>query len=145
MFLGRYTHTIDDKGRLIVPVRFRELLDRGAYVTQGFDNNLMVLTAATFDQIYTNVNQLSLTDPAARQLRRFIFSAAERIEVDKIGRILLPQFLRELAHLESDVILVGVADYFEIWSPEQWSRQNEMLQDADANQARFAAFNLPTR
>ncbi len=145
MFLGRYSHTIDDKGRLIIPVRFRELLDRGAYVTQGFDNNLMVLTAATFDQIYAYVNQLSLTDPTARQLRRFIFSSAERVEVDKVGRILIPQYLREVAQLESDVTLVGVADYFEIWSPEQWAKQSATLQDAEANQARFAAFNLPTR
>jgi MraZ protein len=145
MFLGRSEHTIDDKGRLIIPVRFRELLDRGAYVTQGFDRNLMVLTTTGFDQIYTYINQMSLTDPSARQLKRLIFSSAERVETDKVGRILIPQYLRELAQLESDIILVGVGDYFEIWSPVNWQRQNELLQDSEANEHRFAAFNLPTR
>ncbi len=97
MFLGRYQHTIDDKGRLIIPIRFREILERGAFVTQGFERNLMVLTADGFDQLYANVNRMSLTDPSARDLKRFIFSTAERVEVDKIGRILLPQYLRNLA------------------------------------------------
>lgn len=145
MFLGRYEHSVDDKGRMIIPVRYRDLLDQGAFITQGFDRNLMVLTAAAFDQIYAYVNQMSLTDPSARQLKRFIFSAAERVEVDKVGRILIPQYLRELAQLEGDVILVGVGDYFEIWSPALWARQNELLQDSEANEHRFAAFNIPTR
>ena len=145
MFLGRSEHTIDDKGRLIIPVRFRELMDRGAYVTSGFDRNLMVLTTTGFDQIYDYINQMSLTDPSARQLKRLIFSSAERVETDKVGRILLPQYLREQAQLENDVILVGVGDFFEIWSPTNWTKQNELLQDSEANEHRFAAFNLPTR
>jgi MraZ protein len=145
MFLGRYEHSIDEKGRMIIPVRYRELLNQGAYITQGFDRNLMVLTAAAFDQIYAYVNQMSLTDPSARQLKRFIFSAADKIEVDKVGRILIPQYLRDQAQLESEVILVGVGDYFEIWSPAQWAKQNELLQDSEANEHRFAAFNIPTR
>ena len=144
MFLGRYQHTIDDKGRLIIPVSYRELLDRGAFVTQGFERNLMVLTADAFDQLYANVNRMSLTDPSARDLKRFIFSTAERVEVDKIGRILLPQYLRNLAQLESEVILVGVGDYFEIWSPTHWAQKNEQLEDVEANEKRFAVFDLST-
>jgi MraZ protein len=145
MFLGRSDHSIDDKGRLIIPVRFRELLDRGAFVTQGFDRNLMVLTTTAFDQIYAYVNQMSLTDPSARQLKRLMFSSAERVDLDKVGRILLPQYLRDLAQLTTEVILVGVGDYFEIWSHENWEKQNELLQDTEANEHRFAAFNIPTR
>jgi MraZ protein len=144
MFLGRYQHTIDDKGRLIIPVRYREILERGAFVTQGFERNLMVLTADGFDQLYANVNRMSLTDPSARDLKRFIFSTAERVEVDKIGRILLPQYLRNLAQLESEVILVGVGDYFEIWSPSLWAQKNEQLEDVEANEKRFAVFDLST-
>jgi MraZ protein len=144
MFLGRYQHTIDDKGRLIIPVRYREILERGAFVTQGFERNLMVLTADGFDQLYANVNRMSLTDPSARDLKRFIFSTAERVEVDKIGRILLPQYLRILAQLESEVILVGVGDYFEIWSPTLWAQKNEQLEDLEANEKRFAVFDLST-
>jgi MraZ protein len=145
MFLGRYEHTIDEKGRLTIPVRYRDLLVEGAFVTQGFDRNLMVLTPSSFDQVYAYVNQISLTNPNARQLKRMIFSSAERVEVDKVGRILIPQYQREFAQLESHAILVGSGDYFEIWSPQDWDRQNQALQNTDANDARFAAFDLPIR
>ncbi len=145
MFLGRYEHNIDDKGRLTIPVRFRDLLVDGAYITQGFDRNLMVLTPDSFDHVYSYINQISLTDPDARSLKRLIFSSAEHVEVDKVGRVLLPQHQREFAHISNQAILVGNGDYFEIWSPEQWSRQNEALQNSEANEHRFAAFNLPTR
>ncbi len=142
MFLGQYQHSIDDKGRLIIPVRYRELLEHGAYVTQGFDHNLMVLTPESFEQLYDNVTALSLTDPSARDLQRYIFSAAEKVELDKIGRILLPQYLRNMAQLENEVILVGIGDKFEIWSPALWAAKNEKLQDLEANEKRFAVFNL---
>ena len=145
MFLGRYEHTIDDKGRLTIPVRYRELLAEGAFVTQGFDRNLMVLTPSSFDHVYNYINQISMTDPDARQLKRMVFSSAERVEVDKVGRILIPQFQRDFAKLQSQVILVGNGDFFEIWSPGEWARQNDVLQNAEANEHRFAAFNLPTR
>ena len=145
MFLGRYNHTIDEKGRLTIPARFRELLENGAYVTQGFDRNLMVLTAPSFEQIYSRVNQMSMTDPTARQLKRLIFSAAERCEIDRAGRMLLPQFLREAVQLNGEAMIVGAGDYFEIWSPDLWAQQNELLQDAEANAQRFAALDLPIR
>ena len=81
MFLGRYEHTIDEKGRLTIPARYRELLENGAYVTQGFDHNLIVLPAPSFEKMYEHVNQMSMTDPTARQLKRFIFSSAERCRI----------------------------------------------------------------
>jgi len=145
MFLGRYEHAIDEKGRLTIPVRYRELLENGAYVLQGFDRNLMVLDAPSFEKIYEHINQMSMTDPTARHLKRFIFSSAERAEFDRAGRMLLPQFLRESARLAGSAVLVGVGDYFEIWSPEIWAQQNELLQDVDANTQRFAALELPIR
>ncbi len=135
MFLGRYEHTIDEKGRLTIPARYRELLEDGAYVTQGFDHNLIVHPVASFEEMFTKVNQLAFTDPVARQLKRYIFSTAERCEIDKAGRILLPQFLRDMAHLNGSVVLVGAGEYFEIWSPSSWSQQNETLQDTDATPA----------
>ena len=145
MFLGRYEHTIDEKGRLTIPARYRELLADGAYVTQGFDRNLMVLPSAVFVQLSSHANQLSVTDPTARTLKRYIFSTAERIEIDRAGRILLPQFLRQQVGLNGGAVIVGVGDYFEIWSPDQWAQQNDILQDTDANTQRFAALNLPFR
>jgi MraZ protein len=145
MFLGRYEHNIDEKGRLTIPVRYRELLENGAYVSQGFDRNLMVLDAPSFEKMYEHVNQMSMTDPTARQLKRFIFSSAERVDIDRAGRMLLPQFLREAARLNATAMVIGVGDYFEIWSPQNWAQQNDLLQDADANMQRFAALNLPIR
>ena len=145
MFLGRYEHNIDEKGRLIIPARYRELLENGAYVTQGFDRNLMVLDAPSFEKMYEHVNRMSMTDPVARQLKRFIFSSAERIDIDRAGRMLLPQFLREVARLGATAMIIGVGDYFEIWSPQHWAQQNDLLQDVDANMQRFAALDLPIR
>lgn len=145
MFLGQYEHTVDAKGRMTIPARFRELLEEGAYITQGFDQNLVVLTASAFERIYEHVNQMSLTDPSARQLKRLIFSHADRVEVDRVGRILIPQFLRQAARIDGAAVVVGVGDYFEIWAPESWQQQNEALQDTDANTQRFAALNLPVR
>lgn len=145
MFLGRYEHTIDEKGRLTIPARYRELLENGAYVTQGFDCNLIVLPAPSFEQMYLHVNEMSMTDPVARQLKRLIFSSAERCEFDRAGRILLPQFLREAVTLETNAVLVGVGDYFEIWSPAEWAKQNELLTDSNTTTERFSALNLPIR
>jgi MraZ protein len=142
MFLGQFEHTIDEKGRMTIPARFRELLEGGAYVTQGFDSNLIVLPTAAFQQIYQRVNQLSMTDPTTRQLKRLIFSYATRLEFDKAGRFLLPQFLRDTAGLDGAAVVVGVGDYFEIWSVQHWADQNNNLRDADANSQRFAALDL---
>ncbi len=143
MFLGRYEHTIDEKGRLTIPSRYRELLADGAYVTQGFDHNLIVHPIASFEEMSAKVNQLAFTDPVARQLKRYIFSTAERCEIDKAGRILLPLFLREVARLDGNVILIGSGTYFEIWSSADWAQQNASLQDTEAAAQRFAVLSLP--
>lgn len=142
MFLGRYEHNIDEKGRLTIPARYREMLENGAYVTQGFDHNLIVHPTAFFEELSTKVNQLAYNDPTARQLKRFMFSTAERCDIDRVGRILIPQFLREAAEITGAVVLIGAGDYFEIWAPQQWASQNELLQDSEAAQ-RFSSLNLP--
>jgi len=143
MFLGQYQHNIDSKGRLTIPARFRELLvAEGAYVTQGFDKNLMVLTVPSFNQIYQRVNRMSMTDPMARLLKRLIFSGADRVDVDKVGRILIQQFLREAASLDTEAVIVGVGDYLEIWSPTIWEEQLTQLKDVEANAQRFMTLEL---
>jgi len=144
MFLGQYRHTIDAKGRLTVPARFRELLDQGAFVTQGFDRNLMVLTEASFNAISDQVNKKSVTDPTTRDLRRLLYSNADRVVPDGNGRILIPSFLRDHYHLDGEAVLVGVGDYFEIWRPEDWDQRMDILQDTDANAERFIGLDLST-
>ena len=123
MFLGQYVHSFDDKSRLTVPARYRELIADGAFVVQGLDRNLMVLTPAAFEIIYQRIMAMNLTDPTARLLRRVILGNASQLDVDKAGRILVPQALREFAGLDGEAVLVGQGDYFEIWSPEMWARQ----------------------
>ena len=142
MFLGQYTHNLDNKGRLTIPARYRDLLLDGAYVTQGFDSNLMVITMPAFEKISEYVKHTSITDSKARMLRRLIFSNGEMVEVDNAGRILIPQFLRQSAGLNGEAVVVGVGDYFEIWSPEHWVEQAEKLEDSDANANLFSTFDI---
>ena len=145
MFLGQYQHSIDDKGRLMVPARFRELLEGGAYLTQGFDRCLMVMTEAHFQQVAERITSMSLTDPTARLLRRLIFSTAYQVEVDKVGRILVNGNLRQFAGLESNVIVAGQGEYFEVWAPAEWDKQIALLNDAEANNQRFATLDLSSK
>ena len=142
MFLGMSENAVDEKGRLTIPARFRPLLEQGAYVTQGFDQNLMIMLSADFEAIYDRINQMSITDPSIRQLRRFLFGRAEKLEIDRVGRILLPQALRNYAQLAQTAMVVGVGEHIEIWSLENWQRQDEALMDAEANAERFASLNL---
>lgn len=142
MFLGQYQHNLDNKGRLTIPARYRDLLDDGAFVTQGFDRNLMVLTIATFEAFSQRVKVMSITDSKARLLRRLLFSNGERVDVDKAGRILIPQFLRLAAGLDGEAMVVGVGDYFEIWSPMHWADQAVKLQDSEANADLFSVFDI---
>ncbi len=111
---------------------------------QGFDQNLIVLPSENYEGIFQHIRTATITDPNARALRRLVFSTADRVEVDKAGRILIPQFLRTYAGLDCALVLVGMGDFFEIWSPEAWKVQNEQLQDPQLNSDRFSAFSLVT-
>ena len=142
MFMGEVQHSLDDKGRLTIPARFRDLLEGGAYITQGFDQNLMVWPESALEHILQTLGTKSITDPDTRLLQRLIFSRGERLEVDGAGRILIPGFLRQFALLGSEVVVVGVGKYFEIWSPELWGPQLTQIQDAAANAVRFKAFDI---
>ncbi len=144
MFLGQYQHSLDDKGRLTIPAAFRDALAEGAFISQGFDRNLMIMTSAYFQKVYERLNAMSITDPSARLLRRLILSSAYQVEVDRFGRILLPQNLRQFLALNGEAMAVGQGDYFEIWSPTEWSQQMATLQDAEANTQRFQALDLST-
>lgn len=143
MFLGQFDHTLDEKGRLTIPVRYRNALVEGAYITVGFDQNLMVWTADAFQNVYNQINDHSITDPESRLLKRLLFSNAAPVELDRIGRVLIPKQLRELAELDINVAVVGNGDYFEIWSDENWQKQKQKFTDGDTTGSRFA--NLPLR
>jgi len=145
VFLGEYAHTIDEKGRMIIPAGFRELLQDGAIITVGFDQNLIVWPIAIYEQIRSRISKMSVTDSNTRLLRRMFFSKAFRIEFDKTGRILIPQPLREAARLGENAVVTGVDDTLEIWSAELWAEQDQLIQDGKTNAERFAALDLPLR
>jgi MraZ protein len=142
MFLGQFQHNLDEKGRLMIPARYRELLAAGAFITQGFDRCLMVMTDAYFAQVYDRINSMNLADPTARLLRRLILSNAYPVEVDKVGRILLPGNLRQVIALNGEAIVAGQGDYFEVWNPADWNQQMDQLQDIETNNHRFATLDL---
>jgi MraZ protein len=142
MFLGQFQHNLDEKGRLMIPARFRELLAAGAFITQGFDKCLMVMTDTYFRQVYDRISAMNLADPMARLLRRLILSNAYPVEADKVGRILIPQNLRQIITLDSEAILAGQGEYFEVWTPADWNEQMAQLQDIETNNQRFAALDL---
>jgi MraZ protein len=142
MFLGQYEHTIDEKGRITIPSKYREELDSAVYVTQGFDGNLQVLPPDLFAVMSKQVNALSFADANSRRLRRIIYANAEVINFDNAGRILLPAFLREVANLKETAIVAGNGTYFELWSPENWQGQQDSLKDVEANEQRFGALDL---
>ena len=130
MFMGEYNHTIDAKGRLIVPAKFREILGDNFIVTKGLDGCLFVYPNDEWTRFEEKLKSLPLTNKNARQFTRFFLAGAAACEVDKQGRILLPQVLREFASLEKDVVLVGVASRIEIWSRE---RRDESMNTYDGD------------
>lgn len=121
MFKGEYNHTLDAKGRIIVPAKFRETLGDLFVVTKGLDGCLFVYPNSEWENIENKFREIPLTTKDARKFSRFFFAGAADCEVDKQGRALIPSNLREYAGLQKEVVLVGVLNRIEIWSKERWS------------------------
>lgn len=120
MFMGQYNHTIDTKGRLIVPSKFRERLGDEFVVSKGMDGCLFVYANEDWTTFEQKLTSLPLINKEARKFARFFLAGASQAEVDKQGRILIASNLREFAGLDKDVVLVGVGSRIEIWSLEKW-------------------------
>ena len=120
MFVGEYNHSLDSKGRLIIPSRFREALGDTFMVTKGLDGCLSIYDMEGWKNLEAKLQTLPLTNANARKFTRFMLGGAIECEVDKQGRILIPGNLREFAHLSKDVALVGVGGRIEIWDKETW-------------------------
>lgn len=130
MFMGEYSHTIDAKGRLIVPARFREGLGDRFVVTKGLDNCLFVYPQLEWAALEQKLKSLPFTRADARAFVRFFFSGANECELDKQGRILIPSNLREYAQLSKDVVVLGVSSRVEIWSKDRWETYNDAAGDS---------------
>jgi MraZ protein len=133
MFIGEYQHTIDPKGRIIMPSRFREGLGERFVLTKGLDECLFVYSAEEWEVLENKLKRLPLTNKDARAFIRFFFSGASECEVDKQGRILIPSNLRDFAKLDKEIVVTGVSTRIEIWSKDKWeSYNNDSGMDADA-------------
>lgn len=132
MFTGEYRHTVDEKGRLAVPARFRTQLEAGAFVSRWIDGCLAIHTRAGWERLDALVSGLAITDARARLFQRQIFGGALEAEIDRQGRVLLPAYLREEATLGADAIVVGVRDHAEIWAPDRWVEYRRPMTDPQA-------------
>ena len=132
MFTGEYRHSVDDKGRLAVPSRFRAQLDAGLVVSRWLDSCLAIHTKAGWDALAEKVAQLPITDANARRFSRFIFAGASETTLDGQGRVLVPGYLRDMAGLTSEAVVVGSRDHAEIWAPDTWEAYRRELEDPAA-------------
>jgi MraZ protein len=120
MFLGRFEHSMDNKGRVAVPARFRDRLSGELILTRGNDRCLYLFTQEAFEPLAAKLEALPTGDVDARNLRRAIYSSAEPVEIDKQGRIIIADHLRQYASITGDVSIIGVGSYIEIWNIESW-------------------------
>lgn len=129
MFLGEFHHTVDDKGRIILPAKFRDLLSRGAIISKG-DGCLFIYTLDEFESVAQELREKSKTSKAAREAARSFFAGASDVTPDKQGRLTIPQSLRSYAHLEKEVTVLGVYSRIELWDENTW---NTRQADGDAS------------
>jgi MraZ protein len=121
MFMGEYQHSLDNKGRLIIPARFRERLGESLIVTRGLDHCLFGYPLDEWKNLEEKLKALPMTQADSRAFVRFFFSGAIECELDKQGRIMLPQSLREYAQMEKEIVAVGVSTRIELWSLPLWN------------------------
>lgn len=125
MFIGEYQHNIDEKGRMAIPVKFRADLSKGAVVTRGLDRCLFVYTMDAWNALAQKLTALPLSQSKSRAFARLMLAGAMDVELDKQGRIILPEYLREYAHVKKGVVVAGVYDRLEIWDEAAWSAYKE--------------------
>ncbi len=135
MFLGEFRHSIDAKGRLALPARFRGGLDEGLVVTRGLDLCLHIYPKGQWEPLAERLSNLPMSEPAVRALRRSFFTGAFACEMDKQGRILIPPPLREYAGLDGDVVIAGLNDYIEVWAADRWQQELPRVESAASSLA----------
>jgi MraZ protein len=121
LFLGEYDHALDERGRVTLPKKIRQELDGEVVVlSRGFDACIFGFGRDSWEKEATKQLEAPVTDADARAIRRYMFAGAEKVESDKLGRILLPTLLKEYAHITRDVMVIGAGDHFEIWDTKAW-------------------------
>jgi MraZ protein len=143
VFTGEYRHSVDAKGRLAVPSKFRAQLDTGAYVSRWMDACLAIWPRADWDRLAAKVSALPTVENAgARLFSRFLFANAVEVVWDAQGRFVLPSYLREAAGLESEAVIVGSLDHAEIWTPSGWDDYRKALEEPDELAKAFSGLGI---
>lgn len=130
MFIGEYHHTIDEKGRIIIPVKFREELGYNFIITRGIENCLYVYSKENWAKITDKLNSLPFTKKDARTFNRFFMSGATDVELDKQGRVNISSPLIDYANLSKDCVIIGTGDRLEVWSQESWESFFDSTKDS---------------
>ena len=120
MFIGEYHHNMDEKGRLAVPVKFRVDLAKGAVVTKGLDNSLFLYTLEEWKNLAVKLASLPISQSNTRAFSRLMLAGAMDVEIDKQGRIVIPEYLRKFAKLSKKAVIVGLYTRLEIWNEDEW-------------------------
>lgn len=124
MFIGEYQHSIDSKNRIVMPSKFREELGETFVMTKGLDNCLFIYSIKEWSIVEEKLKNLPMTNKDARAFVRFFFAGACECEIDKQGRVLIPNNLREYARIEKDTVVIGVSTRIELWSLDEWNKFN---------------------
>ncbi|MBI5370359.1 division/cell wall cluster transcriptional repressor MraZ [Candidatus Uhrbacteria bacterium] len=133
MFIGEYKHTLDDKGRIAVPKKFRKQLSRGAVVTRGLDTSLFLFPKEEWDKLAERLASLPLGQSNSRAFARLMLAGAMDIALDKQGRVVLPEYLREYAGMSKNIILAGLYNRLELWDEAKWETYKKRVEsDADS-------------
>lgn len=128
MFIGEYSHNLDDKGRVAIPVKFRNELKKGAVVTRGLDNCLFLYTKTEWQELAQKLAALPISQANSRAFARLMLAGAMDVELDKQGRIVLPEYLRSFASLKKGVVLAGLYNRLELWDEEIWKKYKELTE-----------------
>lgn len=120
MFIGEYNHSVDTKGRVSLPARFRDDLSANFYITKGLESCLFIYDEEEWKTIDSKMRQLRVTAKAARSFSRLFYGSAQEISTDKQGRILIPNALRDYAEIDKEVVIIGVSNRIEIWDKDKW-------------------------
>jgi MraZ protein len=142
MFTGEYRHSVDAKGRVAIPARFRLQLEEGAVVVRWIDGCAAIFPRPAFEALASKVSSLPLADGNARSFSRFLSSSAFEVERDGQGRIVLPATIREWAALATEAVVVGAWDHVEIWAPDRWTGFEKTVDSADALAGQIAGLGL---
>lgn len=143
MFLGEFEHSIDSKGRLTIPAKFKEQLAGGIVVTRGLDGCLWAFSREEWQQVSERITSLPMANTEARRFTRFMFSSASESIPDRNGRVIIPQKLLQHANIDRDVVVAGVMNKIEIWNPARWQEeQSKVTEDPESLAAQLADLGI---